>query len=180
MANKVIVKRAPTDYEEGVVDINSIYGVDWDNVSGGVHKRQAGYSLYGYISYSVAKEIGIACSGEHDFGDNDAKICIPASVNKGEYKEGYKELLKMAPPKPQSQLSQSRPAGQGPCTKKILHILSESGEQERGNLRMTIKELGYKTTTFSNAIKSLLKQKKIITEGSSSSIHQIIKLNKGE
>ena len=74
----VVISRTPSDYICSEVPISEIEGVMWDNISGGVKNGQSGYSLYGYISYKLATET-VKCSGRHDFGDNSAKICIPAA-----------------------------------------------------------------------------------------------------
>ena len=174
---KVVVRRGITDYVEDEVDISEIDGVHWDNISGGVHKKQGGHALYGYISYELAEKLNIKCSGRHNWGYNSAKVCIPAVCNKGEYRKGYNSLLKQAGEKPQSDISKNRPAGQGPCTKKILYLLGQQKMFERGELRQMILDIGYGVDTFQRAIKQLEKDNKIILKGSSNSKYQKVSLN---
>lgn len=96
----VIICRAPRDIEGGEYPISKIKNPHWSRISGGVHRRCGGYSLYGYIPYEDAMEI-VTCSGRHDYMGGDAKICIVASDNKtGKYKEAYKELAAQAGEKP--------------------------------------------------------------------------------
>lgn len=168
---KVIITRASGDYQTGCVSVEEIYDVKWDNVSGGVKKHSGSYSLYGYIPYKTAIDCGIKCSGRHDRGDNVAKVCIPKSLNQSaEYREGYRYLLDDAGDKPKSPISMNRPAGQPPCTKKILMLLSHT----RGDLRTSLYSDGYRTTTIRNAIRSLTAQGKITLSGSSYSAYQEI------
>lgn len=174
---KVIICRSCGDYAQDEVDAELIDNVHWDKISGGVHKRQSGYSLYGYIPYDMAEKLSIKCSGRHNWGYNDAKVCIQASNNKGEYRKGYNYLVKQAGPKPQSDISIGRPDGQGPCTKKILFLLKEREVVERGELREEIVELGYQRNTFCNAMRALVKQGKIVLIGPPQSCHQKVSLN---
>ena len=177
---KVLVCRSLGDYLFDEVDADQIEGVHWDDESGGIHKTSGGHALYGYLPYAVVEELNVKCSGEHNWGNNGAKICIPASANKNEYKEGYQYLVKHAEEKPKSKISESRPEGWGPCTKTILSILSEEENFacERGELRKRIKNIGYEVKTFRGAIKSLLKQNKIMTEGNFSKTKKKIILRK--
>ncbi len=158
-------------YASAIIDAEEIIGVKWDNVSGGIHKKQNGYSLYGYIPYSRAVELGLDCSGMHDRGYNDAKICIPESINRKEHKEGYKYLRDEAGKKP---VNHRKTVAHKPCTKMILELLSESSVMERGELRDKILEFGYEGTTFRNAIRTLIKTNRIVTEGTPQSPHQKI------
>lgn len=137
---KVRIVRHPSNYiKVGEIDVESIGSVRWDNISGGYNNRSGGYSLYGYISYDKAVEL-VDCSGKHDLGHNDAKVCIPESLNRGkEYKEGYQYLKDHAiNEKPQSKISKNRPDGWGPCTKCILKILEKRTTITRKELREMI------------------------------------------
>ena len=49
-------------------------GVKWDNISGGIYIKQSGYSLYGYIPYSLAVKIGLDCSGRHDSANDSFRL----------------------------------------------------------------------------------------------------------
>ena len=174
---KVLVRRATGDHKSDIVDVEKINGVKWDNESGGIHKKTRGYSLYGYLSYEEAKKLNINCSGQHDMYKNgEAKICIPARCNKGEYEEGYKYLMGLAGEKPD--IRHRNPEGKGPCTKMILSLLNEKNTCERKELRDQITSMGYEVNTFRNAIKRLLNQGKVVTEGSPYSPCQKIVLNK--
>ncbi|MCF2554373.1 hypothetical protein [Faecalicatena contorta] len=176
---KVFICRSPSDYEGGEIEVSEISGVFWDTVSGGVHKKNGSYSLYGYIDYGLAKKL-VKCSGQHDFGWNQAKICIPKGKNNTpKYKSGYEILMNQAGEKPQSIISQNRPKGAAPCTKAILSILDKS-DLNRGELREILLNMGYHGNTILNAIRSLTKQGKIITIGSSYSKYQILKLRRIE
>lgn len=169
----VVIKRQPSDGFSSEILISEIEGVKWDNISGGVNKKQSGYSLYGYISYNLAKKL-VKCSGMHDFGNNMAKICIPESANRGKYRKGYKELCERAGEKPGGIIKGKRPKGGKPCTKRILMILDEQDFIYRGELRSKLKAEGYKVN-IGGAIYELRKQLKIITEGSPQSPKQIIR-----
>lgn len=174
MKLKVKITRQCCCYSKvGDIFIDLISNVHWSNISGGVKQKRAGYSLFGYIDYTVGKDI-VDCSGNHDTGRNNMKICIPKKENEsGEYKEGYKILIENAGPKPQSIISLGRPRGYPPCTKQILQIL-ENGPVSRIKLRTILSEMGYQATTIRNAINHLGKCGKIFFRGSSNSPNQII------
>ncbi len=148
----VIICRQPQDYHCSPISISEISGVHWDNISGGVKRKQAGYSLYGYIDYNKAVQL-VSCSGSHARYDNSAKVCIPRSENKSSpYKEGYKELKKKAGEKPKNSV---RPPGTPPCTRRILHLLDGKPLITRGELRNLLCQEGYQVTTVRNAINAL-------------------------
>lgn len=97
---EVIIKRSRTDWHQADIDVEKIRNPRWDNISGGINERQIGFSLYGYIDYELAEEL-VACSGMHGGYGNDAKIMVPASLNKKHpYKEGYNYLKQLAGKKP--------------------------------------------------------------------------------
>lgn len=170
---KVTIMRHPQSYtKKGTISINEIFGVHWDCESGGIHRKQSGYSLYGYIDYSVGKEL-VDCSGQHDKGYNNMKICIPAKYNKG---EAYKILLEEAGDKPRSRISIERPKGYPPCSRRILEILDDS-PLTRKQLRAILLEDGYQKETIRNAINRLGKNLKLSFSGSSNSPKQIIQKN---
>ena len=161
----VIITRQSGSYKSAEICIDDISGVHWDNISGGVRRRQSGYSLYGYIPYKLAVKLEIACSGLHDYGRNEAKICIPALNSKDPlYKEGYKHLADIAGPKPKGEISYSRPKGQGPCSKKILAILNEEGEITRSELRSRLLEIGYPSSMIRNALERMKLEHRIECE----------------
>lgn len=174
---KVFITRHPSDYCGDEISIDQISGVKWDCISGGVNRKQSGYSLYGYIDYSLAKDL-VNCSGRHDFGYNSAKICISATSNNcPKYIEGYKILCEQAGPKPPSQISLSRPKGYPPCTKRILQILDQTTTITRKELRGIIINDGYEPVTFRNAMKRLERKSRIILQGSSCSGNQLVSKN---
>lgn len=126
---EVIIERSTGSYPQVAVDVEKISGIHWDNISGGVNARQAGYSLYGYINYSLATKLGLT-SGQHEFYGNDAKVMIPKSLNcQFPYKDGYKSLLNRAGEKPSSHRNKLN--RKTPCTVRILQLL-ENGEKTRG------------------------------------------------
>ncbi|WP_343083978.1 hypothetical protein [Blautia producta] len=174
---KVIITRHPQDYRGGEISISEISSPHWDNCSGGIRKKQSGYSLYGYIAYKLAHKI-VKCSGSHIEYGNDAKICIPASANKDEiHKMGYQILLKSAGEKPKRETS-LRPKGAPPCTKRILQVVSENESITRGDLKSWLNKEGYPIKTICNALKTLIRNQKVATEGSSYSPNQKLKISK--
>lgn len=168
---KVLIKRSAKDYySPAECDVEQINNVHWDNLSGGYHQKQAGFSLYGYIPYKLAEKL-VACSGNHEYMGNDVKIVIPANLNnKPPFKEGYKILSKNAGEKPQ------RTTVGTPCTKAIIKILNEANNHtlERKMLRAKLLEKGYEKNRILHAIRRLESQGKIKTSGSSYSIFQKI------
>lgn len=173
---KVLIIRSPGQYSTvGEIDIDEIEGIHWGNQSGGVNRRHAGYSLYGYIDYDRAAEL-VNCSGEHGYYGSQAKIMIPASLNKrNPYAEGYKELLERVPGKPTYHF---RLAGQKPCTTRILEILQEKGPIMRGELRKLLIMEKYRKSLIMGALNRMGKDGRIIFEASGSNIqNQIILLN---
>lgn len=173
----VMISRAPSDHKCGEIKVTEIRNVQWDDTSGGVHQTQGGYSLYGYIPYGKGKEL-VACSGRHDRGYNDIKICIPKSKNRDErHKKGYEYLFKQAGDKPKSKVMRNRPEDAPPCTKRILQILDAKGDMYRKELRETLTMEGYQMSTIRRAVKDLSKQEKIALRGSSWSAKQTISRN---
>lgn len=176
----VLISRASGDPYKAEISINEIDNVHWDDVSGGAHKVNGYYSLFGYIPYELACSCGISCSGRHSYYHNDAKICIQFQINQSEkFKQGYQALLNEAGPKPESKISRNRPYGAGPCTKYILTRLNFSSIKQltRGEIRNELYTIGYKSYTVSNAFRALLIQEKIQNVGSPNSKYQIIILN---
>lgn len=155
------------------VDIEELSNFRWDNVSGGYHVRQRGYSLFADFDYNLGDELGL-CSGRHFYFKSDIKVMIPKSANQDtpEHKKAYKLLAEEAgeKPKPLPLTKQGFP----PLTKYILSLLSEHS-WKRGALRDKVISEGYKVD-FAGAIKRLEKQKKIKLIGSSSSKFQEIYL----
>lgn len=173
---KVFITRHPQDYEGGVIPISEITGLKWEDQSGGVGKRHGGYCLYGYIDYNLAAKT-VRCSGEHEGYHKQAKIFIPKSSNaEGDYEKGYKELLKIAPEKPESKISLQRPKGAPPCTKRILQVIGENPSITRGEIKSSLCNEGYPNTTVCNSLKTLIRNQKITTEGSSYSPYQKFKI----
>ena len=162
MADEVIICRSLRDKKFDTISIWCITGIHWSNVSDGKHKKQNGYSLYGYIPYGLLLKKNVSCSGKHFYKYNLAKICIPAYRNKEKiFYEHYIDLVKEAGVKPQRQIINNRPIDQGPCTKKLLECLSKVPFMEREELQDNLLILGYKKTTISNAIYYLSRKKKI-------------------
>lgn len=174
---KVWICRQPGNQYGGEYEVSKIWNPHWDTVSGGVHSRSGSYHLFGYIPYSDAKNL-VKCSGRHDYGSNDAKICILKSSNScPEYIDGYKQLVAEAGPKPTSIVSRRRPTGKPPCTKAILAELNKNDFLTRKDLRQQLLDSGYYSNTILGAIRRLTQQNKIILSGSSHSPKQIIKIN---
>ena len=99
---EVIIKRSRSDWHQATIDVEKINNPHWDRISGGICEVQRGFSLYGYIDYSLAEEL-VACSGSHAYHNNEAKIMIPENLNsKLPYKTGYNYLKEKAGKKPGS------------------------------------------------------------------------------
>lgn len=163
----VIITRQSGNYKQAEICVDDISCVKWSDISGGVQQRQGGNSLHGYIPYKLAAKLDIACSGSHDYGDNEAKICIPAfNLKDPHYKEGYQYLLDIAGPKPKGEISRSRPEGQGPCSKKIVAILNERKEITRSELRSQLLEIGYPSSTIRNTLERMKLEHRIECEPS--------------
>ncbi len=65
----------------------------------------------------------VDCSGDHNYGYNGAKICIPEGLNKNPpYKDGYDYLSGLAGKKPKSKIASNRPEG-FPCTKYYSDLI---------------------------------------------------------
>lgn len=172
---KVIIKRNRGPYSmEAEIDTDEISGLHWDNISGGVNQRQAGYSLYGYIDYQLASQI-VSCSGTHARYGSRAKIMIPASLNKAEpYKTGYEYLVSSLGPKPSYHY---RLPGQKPCRTRISELLGEKGAMTRQELRETLQMEKYGRDMIARALNRMEKTGRIIyKDGSSFSPTQIIAL----
>ena len=160
---KVLISRSPSEWRKAEYDVDKIKDVEWSNIVGGLQVPQArGYSLYGKIPYKDAMGL-VACSGEHNYGNNMAKICIPDKYNsRGEYKEGYEYLIlekaKNIRPKYQSFRSEEEEK----CANIIQEIVSKQGEIARGKLRTYIKKThGYEAKIISKSLEHLKYQRKI-------------------
>lgn len=165
---KVIICRQPKSDYRGEVSVDIIRKPHWSNIAGGIQSRMNNFYLCGYIPYSVAVET-VACSGLHDFGNNEAKIVICKSHNKGKYAEGYAYLAALAGRKSLTSPANSEKAK--PCTKKILELL-ESQSLTRKELREQLLDLGYRAVTYQNAVRNLYRQGKIIIKNVRSTAHQ--------
>lgn len=161
---------------QALYNIYQMQNVHWDCVSGGVNKRQNGYSLYALIPYEDAEKL-VDCSGLHSFGGNYARICICKSHNTGRRSDAYRRLVEMVTKaKPKSQISQNRPKGQPPCSVKIRELLTTHASLSRKELRAELKEIGYQTNTIRGAIKRMRLNGEIIVEGYHHT-SQVIKIN---
>lgn len=86
---KVRIRRQPQSYEMDVVHEKYISNVRWDNVCGGLQIRVANVSVYGYMDYHALTETDVAISRSHDWGYNQAKVCMNKSDNLGKGNEEY-------------------------------------------------------------------------------------------
>lgn len=168
----VTICRGVSDYRSAVISIDYLEdSVMWDDISGGVKRRQAGYSLYAFIPYHLAARLNIGCSGMHDFGYNDAKIMIPKAKNRDErFRAGYQALLDLAGEKP---VVHYRLPGLPPCTQFIEKLLHER-PYSRAELRKKLFAEGYCVQTVRFALNRLQTQNRIRCEGSSLSQKQLI------
>ena len=157
-----MIVRSPQKYIKlSEVEVNQIKNVRWDNVSGGYNRKQSGYSLYGYIPYSLAEQL-VDCSGKHEKGYNLAKICIPAKLNdKHPYKDGFRYLKSIA----ENEKPRIRPKGFPACTKLVLDLLIENKQLMRKEvyekIEKDIDKQGYEKKTIRNTINNLKRQGKV-------------------
>ena len=86
---KVRIRRQPQSYEMDEVHEKYISNVHWDNVCGGLQIRVATVSVYGYMDYHALTETDVAISRSHDWGYNEAKVCMNKSDNTGKGNEEY-------------------------------------------------------------------------------------------
>lgn len=152
----VKIKRHATDWEEDECNVELIKNVKWDRISGGVCAPEAHMSLYGYIDYTVAKELRIGISGRHDFGYNSAKVRISKPSKKSDkYYEGYEYLKRLAGPKPDSSFIRSE------CGKQIMSILEDVG-LTRKELSQIMVDEGFEKDKVSKTISGLIEHNYII------------------
>lgn len=170
---KVTITRQPIKYIKSAdIDIKHISDIHWGYTSGGVQVTTVDPYLYGYIQYKMAMDL-VDCSGTHEEENCDAKVCILQGLNKRNKNiEGYEYCRKQAGTKPPSWISQNRPSGYPPCTKQIINELKKLRGKptteviiERQEIRDIILAIGYPSSTFRSAMKTLEGQKKIKTEG---------------
>lgn len=173
----VYISRHPGDYTGGEYDASKINRVHWGRTSGGVHKLQSEYSLYGYVPYADAMDI-VACSGRHDFGYNDMKICIVGVNNKdnAKYRAGYYHLVEQADERAGCGVAANCPKGAPICTKRIREILNQRKKLYRRELRSILCEEGYGVVTIRESIKNLCHQGILEVEGDSRSPLQVIRI----
>ena len=174
---KIRITRSAGDYNIAEIDISEIRHTHWGNVSGGVNKRQTGYSLYAYIDYNRARELNL-CSGEHSHYNNPAKVMIPASLNKTEpFKEAYDWLASRCGAKPEFHY---RALGNKPCTKRILELLATEGSMKRIDIRKILIEEHYPSKQIAGALNRMSKDGRIVyQQGNSNMQNQIIALGEG-
>ena len=119
------------------------------------------------IDYDVAVERGLA-SGDHADIANRANIYIYESDNKDkDYINGYKYLCKLAGKKPKRYTGV--PAGQPPCTKKILDELGTE-RHLRADIKKRLMDLGYEEGTIRSAFKRLEKTGRIFFSSNNHSL----------
>lgn len=153
---------------QGVVAVEEITGIKWDDIGGGVGNPQKGYSLYGYINYNLAAE-SVNCSGEHEYFGNGAKIRILSKKKNSPYYAGYKYLCDLA--------GGRKSAYYGKHTaKSMLALLKENGQMEREKLREALAEIGCSLYAFSKNVRRLKEAGKIKCTGPENSPYQKIEL----
>lgn len=141
------------DIDTGIID-TSPGAVKWVRDAGlnGGCIPTPNYLLQCYIAYETAMSLELA-SGCHRGIGQSAKVFLYKKDNEApEYKDGYKYLCDLAGPKPKR--CTGVPAGQPPCTKKILQELA-NGSLKYNELRKRILDSGYEVTTFRGAMKRL-------------------------
>lgn len=173
----VCICRSPGDYEGGPYPAEKIKNIHWGCVSGGVYKRQNGLSLYGYAPYEEVMDI-VACSGCHDFGYNDMKICVTATGNKDnpKYQAAYYALAEKADERSKCGIAANCPEGAPAGTKRIREIMNVRKELTRRELRNILLEEGYGSETIRKSIKNLYYQGILEVQGSWQSSAQIIRI----
>lgn len=174
----VTIVRQPLKYiKTGDINISEIEDIHWEYESGGVHAHTADAYIYGYIDYSKAAEL-VDCSGSHKKYNNGAKVCILKGLNiRNGHQKGYEKCFNRAGKRPPSNISQTRPEGKPPCTKRILEVLNqETACISRKDLREKIRADGYSDITFRSAMNTLIKQRRAAAQGDSRSPGQKISL----
>ena len=147
---KVLISRHPGHFKCGEVSLSQISGFHWSKMSGGVHKQSSGYSLYGYIPYSLAMET-VACSGRHDRGQNEAKVYIHSAKKGSIYYDGCVIARTEADRRSVSDISKKRASGH-PCYAKELRSFLSTGSKTRQQVREHMSSLGCETSSIRNAI----------------------------
>lgn len=168
----VIICRSPGKYKDALYAASKIERVHWGRCSGGVNRLQNGWSLYGYIPYEDAEEL-VACSGRHNFGYNEAKICIVASCNAD--RPAYYRLVEQADERGGCGIAANCPKGAPSATKRIRQIVGEKREISRGELKSFMLAEGYSKEVIPLAIKNLHLQNVLSLIGDSRSPKQIIR-----
>lgn len=140
-----------------VVSAKDICRPDWCDVSGGVHKKQAGYSIYGYLPYSDFKD-KVKCNGRHDWGKNEMKVkVLPPARSGAIYRAGYSYLEEIVGPKPTKETNRG-------VSNRIKEILRENGNHMiRAELRKQVLE-DFEAPSFQRAMWKLVKDECIILE----------------
>lgn len=163
---QVMIMRDRKDFTANPIVVEEIERVHWNCQSSGYKVGQRGYSLYGYIPYTQAKEL-VSCSGRHGNYGNDVKIMIPKNLNKKEpYRSGYKKLLERRDLNTNIKLKDCKPCNSlPPLTIAIEKILIEQGPIERKKIREQLWDKGYIDKKIQATIRRLEKENRLICEG---------------
>ncbi len=96
LRRSVTVRRTWKDFRAGSFPEDSIYGLRWDCVSGGVQEASPQFFLYGYVSCDDMTDGEIAHSCMHGMGPHIIKVCVLKKDNP----DIYDELIDGLGPKP--------------------------------------------------------------------------------
>ena len=191
---KVLITRQLGDVKNSVeVDIQELHDPKWDHVGGGIQKSHKKPHLYAKISYARGLELGVRCSGRHDFGYNEMKVLvIEPKTKKDEYYPGYQKLAEQADRKKERKYIKSH--RNKSCKQAIFDVLEQlnGANISRKELYEKVEEQLYEangevnqnrrsfTSNINRNLRELSDDRIITMDGSNQSKDQKISLSKPE
>ena len=94
---EVYIRRQWNDWQKGKVYLDTLEGLKWDRISGGVQARAPQLFIHGYIWCNDIIEGEIAHTCSHGPPPHRIKVCV---VMKDNSKETWAELLEIVGAKP--------------------------------------------------------------------------------
>ena len=143
----VRVRRQMGDYRRAEYRLESVTGIHWDRISGGVQTSAPQDLLHGYVSCDGMLQGELAHSGTHGPHPHRIKVCILKVDNSPAV---FRHFEQQTGPKPPS----------GPtCAQDALRIVGQLGEVVGPNLRKKLEALGHRRMNISVVLPRMEKRK---------------------
>lgn len=148
---EVWVRRQYNDYRIAKYELNSIEGIHWDRVSGGVGAQTPQAFLHGYVSCDGMLEGELSHSGIHGPCPHQIKVCILKMDNDPKV---YAQLKEQAGPKPY----------RSTCREDAIRIVRDRKEIYGPELRELLKAAGHSRLNISLVLPRMERKGELTSE----------------